>query len=301
MDRLSTLTRAQAGALPPFRLTRRDREIVRAVRDFRVLTTVQVEGLFFTPTLSGKVNPRCQQRLKLLFHHGFLTRDEQPQKLSEGRKPLVYALDQAGDALLAETDGADLDWASGGYDVSWPFLDHLLATNDVRVAITVAVKQGSPRLARWLDDATLKGPHLKDYVTLTGPEGGRTKVAVVPDGYFALETDEAIYHHFLEIDRATVVGRASDGERRDWTRKVHAYRQYLDSGRFEERYGGRGLRILTVTTGERRLANLLRITEAAGGRSRFWFTTFARVSAQTVLSEPIWRVAASPEPRRLME
>jgi len=33
-------------------------------------------------------------RLKLLFHHGYLFRDEQPTKLTEGRRPLVYVLDQ---------------------------------------------------------------------------------------------------------------------------------------------------------------------------------------------------------------
>ncbi len=33
-------------------------------------------------------------------------------------------------------------------------------------------------------------------------------------------------------------------------------------------------------------------TEREGGKGRFWFMTFANVTAETVLTEPIWSVAA---------
>ena len=61
---------------------------------------------------------------------------------------------------------------------------------------------------------------------------------------------------------------------------------------YRQRYGTDKGRVLTVTTGERRLANLKSITEDAGGRKKFWFTTFAQVSPETVLTDRIWQVAS---------
>jgi hypothetical protein len=47
-----------------------------------------------------------------------------------------------------------------------------------------------------------------------------------------------------------------------------------------------------VTSSERRLEHLLAITEKAGGKARFWFTTFGQITPRTVLTRPIWRVAS---------
>lgn len=308
--RLPITRRAACGDLPPFRLSRRDREIIRAVYEYRALTTVQIERLFFPPVKrssaasaegGGKINPRCQHRLKMLYHHRFLFRDEQPQKLSEGRKPLVYFLDEAGAALLVEANHEAIDWAPDDNDVSWAFLQHQLATNDFRVTITAAARRRGVTIASWIDDKSLKSPHMKDYVVLKGPQGGTRQVAVVPDGFFILDTnDDKLYRCFLEIDRGTVTASYRDDGRRDWAHKVRAYLEYYSSGKYRARYGATGMRVLTVTTGARRLAHLKAVTEATGGKSRFWFATFGDLTVDTVLTEPVWRVASSSEPRTLI-
>ena len=59
----------------------------------RALTSEHIQALHF-PTKAGRTH--CQMRLKLLFHHGYLFRDEQPTRLTEGRRLLVYFLDQKG-------------------------------------------------------------------------------------------------------------------------------------------------------------------------------------------------------------
>jgi hypothetical protein len=229
--------------------------------------------------------------------------------LSEGRRPLVYFLTKQGAALSAESLGMDLselDWhprdnvAGAGY----LFLDHLLRTNDVRVSFTLAAEQAAIELVQWVDDRALKRSHWKDYVEI-GEE--RHKVAVVPDGYFqlcqqlvsdyehqgeAFVQEETINtHYFLEVDLATVVGRSGIPGRRTWARKVQAYSVYHASGAYQARYGTSSLRVLTVTTGEKRLENLLHITEEAGGRNRFWFTTFDELMPETALHGAIWRIA----------
>jgi hypothetical protein len=296
--RLRLTRRAAWEHLPPFRLTSRDISIIRAVDTCRALTTPQVQALLFARTLSesashGEISSRCQRRLQLLYHYGYLLRDEQPQRLSEGRKPLVYFLDERGAQLLAEQSGIEpeqIDWRRKDSRVSYPFLAHLLATNDVRIAVMQAAGRLGWCIERWLDDKALKSRHMKDYVTLVGPQGGEKRAAVVPDGYFALDTGQAVHHHLLEIDLRTVIGRSSQWGRRDWARKVAAYLAYYRSGNYQRRYSAGSMRVLTITTGERRLANLKGITERAGGRARFWFTTFERVTPQTVLTQPIWQV-----------
>lgn len=82
---------------------------------------------------------------------------------------------------------------------------------------------------------------------------------------------------------------------------MRAFNTYIDSGKFERRYGGRGVRILIVTTGESRLLNLKQVIESAGGRRRYWLTTFDALRPASVLTEPIWWVATSDEHHRLID
>lgn len=106
----------------------------------RALTSEHVRALYF-PTKAGRTY--CQMRLKLLFHHGYLFRDEQPTRLTEGRRPLMYFLDQKGAALLRQRGlwQEEIDWRPEHNRVGSSFIEHLLRTNDVRVAMVVAAKK----------------------------------------------------------------------------------------------------------------------------------------------------------------
>jgi Replication-relaxation len=296
------LERVAAEELPRFYLTPRDRLIIQAVYEYRALTAPQIAALFFTSSEGeeGEVNTRCKHRLRMLYQHGYLFRQEQPSRLSEGRKPLVYFLDKQGAAVLNEMLETPVKWEPKDNQVSPLFLQHLLDTNAVRLAITLATKQRGWSLEKWLDDKTLKSRQMKDRVILKGPQGGTQRASVVPDGYFVLEAGEFLYHHFLEMDRRTVTGEATRWGQRDWGRKVRAYLEYYRSGQYEKRYGTQSLRLLTVTTGERRLAHLKAITAKAGGNKRFWFTTFDLATAANILTEPIWQVVDEGAPQRLI-
>lgn len=300
------LTRISPADLPAFRITNRDRAILYAVRQCRVLTTTQIEMLLFSPRAGQEHRTNtsnCQYRLQQLYHRGYLDRDEQPQKLSDGRKPYLYVLDRAGARLLAaldKPDGAVPRWSSRRSSFRPLFLEHLLATNDVRVSLTVASRDAGVVVARWLDEPELRQHHSSDRVTIAGPKGGTVQTTVVPDGYFVLTMGERETHQFLEIDRGTVTGERSVWGTKDWARKVAAYLAYYHAGHFRRRYRTRSLRILTVTTSDQRLENLLAITERVSGKARFWFTTFARLRPASVLTQPIWRVASLPDRRPLI-
>ena len=303
--RLPQRRRAAPKQLPPFRLTRRDGEILHSLYAYRALTTEQVSDLHFAPVALIPPPPpgsRCLHRLKLLFHHHFVARTEQPHVLAQGRKPFVVHLDQAGALWLAQQEAcevAQLDWKPGEA-VSPLFLDHLLITNDVRIAIVRAARRHAYTIPQWLDARTLKQAQNKDTVVLTGATGRKQNAAVVPDGYFVLHTGTHYYHQFLEVDRATTTGISGEWGRRTWARKIVAFIEYYRSGKYHARYHTKSMRVLTITTGEKRLANLRAITEESGGKARFWFATLHDVLTQDVLLDPIWQVAGSDERKSLV-
>src|SRR4051794_39434076 len=66
-----------------FRLTSRDVDILTAVYPSRVLTRFHIEQLLSPPGAAS----RCTLRLPLPHEHGYLDRQEQASKPSEGRKP----------------------------------------------------------------------------------------------------------------------------------------------------------------------------------------------------------------------
>ena len=301
--RKKRVERSAVKDLPALRITERDLAMVLGLYTYRALDSDQLQRLYF-PVKDGNLRSRqvhCRHRLSLLFHHGYVARDERAIKPRDGRKPLVYFLDKKGAELLIQYAGIapdEFDWhprdtVKGASDL---FLEHLLQTNEVRIALTLAVPTAHAELVRWVDDKTLRSRHWKDYVILTNEHGVAQKVAIVPDGYGQLSTSnqdgtQTNDYFFLEADLGTTTGWASNSQQRSWGRKIRAYWEYYTSGMYQKRYTTQSLRILTVTTTERRLAHLQTWTERAGGKARFWFTTFAAIKQQNILTDPIWRVA----------
>ncbi len=297
--RLPRLKRAEKDTLPPLRLTERDNAIIAAVYEYRALTTDHIATLLFTPSTLTK----CDERLRKLFHHGFLLRTEQPANVFEAIKPLVYWTDQRGIELLALNRGVDpseLHWKPNRHKVGTQFLYHLLDTNTVRIAIRKAAEAQGFTILDWKNEETLRAEHKTDIVSITGPQGSTQTTIVIPDDYFLLEkplpeeNKSRILRLFVEIDRRTVTGeaKASSISQRDWAHRIQAYLAYFNSEAYSRRYGSKAGRVLTVTTGERRAQHLQEITEKTGGKARFWFTTFDNVTPETVLTAPIWTVAS---------
>jgi Replication-relaxation len=284
---------------PAMVLTERDQEILRQVYAYRLMTREQIERLLFQPenrqehlTKTSKV----RKRLKLLYQHGYLERIAAPIAAGAWAWRPVYRLGRKGAALVASERGIAPDelpyWGKGDdrdHRTSRPsflFLDHTLAINDVRISIVQAASACGYRIEKWLDEAQLKSAEMKEHVEVKGEQGRSTRVPVIPDAYFVLHLGDRRTHLFLELDRATMTnGR--------WKTRVLAYLAYLSSGRHRERYGMHSLpRVLVVTTGEQRLLHLKKATAQAGGQDLFWFTTMDQVTAKSVLSSPIWRLAS---------
>ncbi len=309
-----SLTTGKKNRLPRFRRSRspprmvvtpRDREILRAVYAYRVLTREQIERLLFRPE-NGQDHltktSRCRKRLKLLYHHGFLDRLAMPIGPGEWAWRPVYRLAPQGAAQVAQDLGlprrAVTYWGQG-YDrdhrparASLLFLEHTLRTNDVRIAITMVAARAGYEVAEWQDDSELKRREMKDYVHVKG-----RAVAVVPDAHFVILRGDRQAHLLFELDRATM-------DRQRWKTKVLAYQSYLETGKYQRRYHARSLRILTVTTSCERLEGLRKVTVESvhpALAQRFWFTTFDEATREDVLSSPIWSVGEEKEKRSLIE
>lgn len=288
-------------------MTARDLAIIEAVYGYRVLTSAQIEALLFAQTSVAQ----CRNRLRLLFAHGYLYRAEQLQRRSDGTRPYLYFLDKKGAQELAKLYHCEvkaLDWNKEERHTGYLHLAHLLATQDIRIAMTRSAQVHGFVIGEWRDEKTLRRDHRDDRIQIpaaTHPgdnaQGERADTThVIPDGFFVLETPKKRYHRFIEIDLSTVTGFAQVERRRDWHRKIAAYLSYYRSGKYHARYHVKAMGVLTITTSEKRLENLKRITEEAGGRQRFAFCTFERIQDADILTDPIWSVATVGESRAIV-
>lgn len=278
-------------------VTERDRQILHLVYDFRVITREQVERLQFQPD-GGQDHftktSRLLLRLKLLFQNGYLEREPMPVRAGSWAWRPVYRLARKGAELVATDLGLTAQelpyWGRSDVrgrhktELSPLFLDHVLAINDIRIAVILAANERGYLVEKWVDDTHLKSETMRDYVTIDVRAGRRARVPVIPDAYFIVNLGNRRAHFFLELDRATMTNSR-------WKARALAYQEYVKSGKYHQRYQTTSLRILTVAPTQRRLANLKRTTEEAGGGDRFWFTTLDRAASNAVLFLPIWKLA----------
>jgi len=282
--RLSRYKRAETP--PAMVLTERDKEIVKSVYTYRLLTCGQVETLLFSPD-GNQDHPTktsiCRKRLKLLYQHEYLDRIHLPIVPNQGSRPVVYCLAEQGAQLVANEQGVErpsVAWRRKDNDVDIYFLDHSLRINDVRIAVTLSAKRDGWVLTRWVTERELKslGERVRD------PARPDRSLPIAPDAYFTLERGDKRASFFLEVDQATEANKR-------FKAKIQAYLVYVTSGAYQERYQTKSLRVLTVTTGEKRVVNLKSTTEKVEGSDFFWFTTFDLATAEGFLTAPIWRIA----------
>lgn len=259
----------------PMQLTDRDKQIIKAIYDFRILRGDQIQALYFgTKTATNS-------RLAKLYDNHYLERYFLPARGGFMSSPILYGLDKKGVELLKTLGYDKVTWYPTNKVLTDYFLAHSSAINDVLIAVTLAARQSGYELTAFLSESELKADY--DYVDLLTRAGLR-KFPVIPDLYFSLITPRGRAHFFVECDMATMdIGR--------FQRKVKAYIAYKTSGGIEKRYKAQTVRVLTITVGEKRLANLKRATEQADGGNWFWFAVLSQLDVEHVLSAPVWQVA----------
>ena len=109
-----------------------------------------------------------------------------------------------------------------------------------------------------------------------------------------LTTNELRIRYLLEIDRST------EDNPRFLREKILPGLAYLKSRAYEERFGYRSGRWLVVTTGERRLTNMLSQARRGNAQGIFYFTTYDQINVNNLLFTPIWRRADRDDPVPLL-
>jgi len=271
----------------PMRLTERDKQVIKAVNDFRMLRQDQVQRLFFPSRNTAQV------RLWLLWQHGFLKREFMPVLGGIQTSPVLYVLNSRGAELLRTEFGYDdgqLRW-SPRKGVGYRYVEHTLGLSEIRVSVVLSCRRHKYTIKTWVDERGMKS----DYDSV---KVGKGQVAVIPDSYFVIGLPVGDIHFFLEFDRGP--------ERLQvFKKKVAAYTAYYGSGKCRARYGTSKIRVLTVTEhshvrgGPSRMNNLRQVTEELGGHQRFWFSNLDQVTKDDFFIEPIWWQAMKAEPAAL--
>ncbi len=273
-NRLTIYQRAKRP--PPMRLTARDGRILEAVHAFDgILADYQIQRLFFT----GRT--QMQLRTRLLYQHGYLARPDRRQRAA--LPAMTYWLAERGAAYLASLRGQTASELAYRKQPRWSLIPHDLAVNDVRIAVLHACQQHPAlELAEWIPSSEFWAyPDTVEYRKANGKQDRRK---VRPDGYFIILVDGQPRRFLLELDRAT------EDNPRFAREKVLPGIAYLKSEAYARRFGHASGRWLVVTTGERRMRNMREQTRLAARHDAglFYFTTFQAVTANTVLTSPIW-------------
>jgi hypothetical protein len=267
------------------RLTERDRRILEAIHAYDgMLGFAQIKRMFFT----GK--SQTEERLKLLYQHKYVDRPNREQRM---RLPvMIYWLDQAGAEIVASLNNVPLGEFRWRKKQRWFQVDHDLAVNDFRLDVVEAC-QAAPdvTLESWVPESEFWSD--PDRITYTANDK-TLKRDIRPDGLFIIKTPEHRLRYLLEIDRST------EDNPRFFREKIIPGLAYLKSKQYEQRFGHRSGRWLVVTTGKRRMRNMLQQARRAEARGLFYFTTYDQISVETLLYSLIWQRADQDQPVSLL-
>ncbi len=196
---------------------------------------------------------------------------------------MIYWLDKRGAEIVASLEGLSPKEFSWRQEPRWFQIEHDLAVNDFRLDLEQACRDyPQVKLETWIPESEFWAyPNRVEYVY----NGEKMYRYIRPDGFFMLRTDQHRICYLLEVDRST------EDNPRFLREKILPGLAYTKSQVYKERFGHYSGRWLVVTTGGRRMANMLLQARHAETKGEFYFTTFDQISPQTLLFNPIWRRA----------
>lgn len=288
--------RKRSGNPPPFRVTDRDLDILRAIARYRFLDSSHIRRL-----IEGS-DKNIANRLKGLFEHAYLDRPDCQYDFYRpggGSSLAVYALSDKGARILNHHDGfaagPRVSWAHKNRKVGRPFMEHTLAISDFAVGLSVAVA-ASPvvdlcdgpalvtRLPATRRDAA-KPYRVSVPVTF---KSTRHTIGIEPDYAFSLGFPAAgrRAYFLVEIDRGTMPVERFEITQSSILRKFIAYGAIWRAQLHTQTFGWRNFRVLVLTgTAERALNMRDVLARQTGGKGSplFWFSDQAALKADNML------------------
>ena len=302
---------------PPIRVTDRDLELMQAIYDYGgFLTNRHIQRLFF----AGLSKRTMERRLSILFHNHYLERPSLIQRRHQPIPEAIYWLGWRGILAMAALQGLEvlepkseskhqlkqletelkrnsIYWLR---EPHWVQLRHDIQVIDVRLEFEKAIQiLPDVKVAKWANEHHFRADY--DSVAMdTGKQRG-----VIPDFYFMLMDEgrrqsgdpEYKAHLLIEVDMASRDNPRFERE------KLQAYASYIGSQAFVERFGSKVGSWLIITTGKRRMKNMLRQADniEAEKKKHFFYTTLHMLGEANPLTDPIWTKPGAHEPIALIQ
>lgn len=277
----------------------REKRLEPTERDCRILAVLAVSRLASVPQLAALIDEPVTQglvrRLQKLNENRYLDRPRNQAHFTfdelrryQGKKPLVYALGDAGAdhlAALGRLDRRKIYWRKKNREIKELQIAHALKVTDVRACLhrVFPAPHGDPHLYHWQQgDALTRVFFTDEHGSLVKRELAAQRHVVDPDAFFALRGSAGGKivgrYLFLEVDRATMDAGRILRKLRDYFRlwKCDLHRTYDGIDRF---------RVLTLTTTRERARNLCDVARRADDQERgsrhFLFASAEDVSLES--------------------
>jgi hypothetical protein len=278
-------------------LTERDIEIFKLLARYRYLPSTFIHAF-----VGGRSENRLKERLGDLFHEGYIDRPDQQWEFANARhRPAVYESDSGAARTLREVGITVDDRRTFFGETAHRQLLHSLMICQVLASLDLGVRADtSLRFIAWPE------------ILGRAPEATRSSGApfrlpvhtggyLIPDGLFGIEygsSNKKAYRFFaLEADRGTMPVTRSNGNQTSYLGKLAAYREIIAERAHKAQWGVSTLVVLTVTTSESRLRDILQKLEAQGGGAAFLFKAVdasdLRMPSRQFIFEP-WQRAGLP-------
>jgi hypothetical protein len=261
--------------LPDFRITPRVLSLLSYIAKHRLISSDDLA------LLDGGSRQNVKRELRTLWANRFILRPAMQLNAMAitGPQPLVYGISNRGARLLCDNGHliADIDWSENCRRAGVTFIDHAVARSRFMAALDVAMRSRpdmtlleEPAIVARAPEKIQRARYpLKWTALVPDGRGGEMAASLISDDAFALEFDDGTASYFLvEIDRGQMPVRRSlhsrdetvAGKRRLRTYYMHKLATYYHGWRQQrhvEQLGVEQLRVLTVTTSEKRIATML--------------------------------------------
>jgi hypothetical protein len=262
--------------LPEFKLTTRVLALLAYTAKHRLISSDDLARL------AGGSEQNVKRELRILWANRYLLRPSVQLNTVAitGPQPLVYGLSNRGARLLRDHGhliDTDVDWSENCRRAGAAFIDHSVARSRFMAALDVAQRdrndidllEASMIIARAPEKTQRARYPLKWVAQVPDGHGGEVPASVISDDLFALVFDDDSASYFVvEIDRGQMpvrrtVGRSEEvvaGKRRlrtFYTHKLSTYWHGWRQRRHVQQFGIEQLRVLTVTTSEKRIETML--------------------------------------------
>ena len=253
-------------------ITRRDIAIFQSLARYRYLNSNYIHAF-----VGGASQTRFKERLGDLFHEGLIDRPAQQWQLAEARcRPAVYEVGQGARRKLAEY-GFSLDERRDflSKNAHRQFSHAVLICACLASLELATLSRSNVRFIPW-SEILGRAPNATRGSRLPFRIVGPNSSALIPDGLFGLEYSiggRKSYRFFaMEVDRGTMPITRSNDAQTSYLAKLMGYRTIIERQAHRSYWGIPNLLVLTLTTTEDRVSEMMRrFNQQGGGNTAFLF------------------------------